>query len=307
VIHTAAIRELDFCERYPEIARSVNIVGTKNVLQAAVACSADFCLISSDAVFSGKRMTPYGENAIARPCSVYGQTKLAAERITARWPKHYIFRVSVLFGPGKLNFFETVLRTVAAGQQYTAATDQIGSATYTPDATRVIKRVVERQTYGLFHLCNPGIYSRFEFACLAASIAGLDPSKITGKRRDEFCGEARRSEYSGMRMDRLLTVGIPLPRLCSRPRTAFAKQCGESMSRLGTQDVYDTRTCQWSTWQDQSLTTRAWKLSMMLVLGRQSISEGGTHAQPVDGDAIFRAFQRAGHRRRTIQSFKCLR
>ena len=212
VIHTAAIRELDFCERYPEIARSVNIVGTKNVLQAAVACSADFCLISSDAVFSGKRTTPYGENAIARPCSVYGQTKLAAERITARWPKHYIFRVSVLFGPGKLNVFETVLRTVAAGQQYTAATDQIGSATYTPDATRVIKRVVERQAYGLFHLCNPGIYSRFEFACLAASIAGLDPSKIMGKRRDEFCGEARRSEYSGMRMDRLLAFGIPLPR-----------------------------------------------------------------------------------------------
>ena len=211
VIHTAAMRDLDLCEKQPELARAVNIEGTKNTLQAAVACAADFAFISSDAVFSGRRSLPYSEDDVPRPCSVYGHTKLAAERIVAQWPRHFIFRISVLFGREKLNLIETILRTVATGRQYAAATDQIGSATYAPDAIRVIRSVTERHAYGLFHLCNPGEYSRFELASLAVSVARLAESGVVGRRRDEFDGAATRSEYSAMRMDRLLTLGIPLP------------------------------------------------------------------------------------------------
>ncbi len=211
VIHTAAIRDLDECEKRPELARAVNIEGTRNTLEAAVACSADFAFISSDAVFSARRFLPYGEDDIPRPCSIYGHTKLAAERIVAGWPRHFIFRISLLFGGGTLNVIETILRTVASGRQYTAATDQIGSATYLPDAVRVINCITQRRAYGLFHVCNPGEYSRYELASLAVSTAGLSGSRVVGKRRDEFDGAATRSEYCAMRMDRLLQLGVPLP------------------------------------------------------------------------------------------------
>jgi dTDP-4-dehydrorhamnose reductase len=211
VIHAAAIRDLDLCEKQPDFARAVNIEGTRNTLQATAACAADFAFISSDAVFSGTRSLPYGEDDIARPCSVYGQTKLTAEAIVSQWPRHFIFRLSVLFGNGTPNVIETILRTVASGRQYAAATDQIGSATYIPDAARVIEGVIDRRAYGLFHVCNPGEYSRFDLASLAVSIAGLPGSRVVGRRRDEFDGAATRSEYCAMRMDRLPEVGIQLP------------------------------------------------------------------------------------------------
>jgi dTDP-4-dehydrorhamnose reductase len=212
VIHTAAARGLDWCETHPEAAKTINIGGTKNVLRAAAACAAGFAFISSDAVFSGEHSTPYREYEIARPCSVYARTKFIAERIVSQWPRHHIFRVSVLFGPGKGNYIEEVLRAVAAGRQYAAATDQIGSATYTPDAAGVIGKVVEHKIYGLFHLCSPGIYSRREIARLAVSIAGLDPAMVVGKLRDQLGGIAKRSEYSGMKMQALQSCGISLPR-----------------------------------------------------------------------------------------------
>ncbi len=120
--------------------------------------------------------------------------------------------MSALFGPGKGNFIEEVLRAVAAGRQYAAATDHIGSATYTPDAASVIGEVIERRIYGLFHLCSPGIYNRFEIARLAVSIAGLDPTMVIGKLRSQFGGVAKRSEYSGMKMQALQSCGISLPR-----------------------------------------------------------------------------------------------
>jgi dTDP-4-dehydrorhamnose reductase len=212
VIHTAAVRGLDFCESYPDIAWTVNLEGTRNVLDAAMACGAGICFVSSDAVFSGERSAPYSEIDEPKPCSVYAQTKVAAEQIVSSWPNHRIFRVSLLFGPGKENFVERALRILAAGGEYNAATDQIGSATYTPDAGETIKQVIERGVRGLFHLSNAGICSRFDLVCRAVSIAGLDISKVRAMRRDEFHGAATRSEFCGMKMNRLAECGIPAPR-----------------------------------------------------------------------------------------------
>lgn len=212
VIHTAAIPDLDVCEADPEKAFLVNVEGTRHVVSAAQEIGATVVYISTDAVFDGEKRTPYTESDPANPPTVYGRTKVLAEQTVRGLPNHSIFRVSVLFGPGKTNFVEKGLRRIASGKEYVVAADQVGSATYTLDAAAKIMEVVEARRCGLFHLSNTGACSRFELARRAAILAGLDPDKVIGKPADQMGKPAPRLKYAVMQMQALKQAGFAPPR-----------------------------------------------------------------------------------------------
>ena len=70
VFHAAALKHLPLLERYPAEAVKSNVFGTRNVLEAAAACSVEsFVNISTDKA--------------ADPVSVLGYSKRVAERLTA--------------------------------------------------------------------------------------------------------------------------------------------------------------------------------------------------------------------------------
>ncbi len=168
--------------------------------------------ISTDAVFDGLKRTPYTESDPANPPTVYGRSKLMAEQIVRYLPSHWIFRVSVLFGPGKTNFVEKGLHALAAGEEYVVASDQMGSATYTLDAAEKILEVVEAKRYGLYHLSNTGACSRLELARQAATFAGLNPSRVVGKPMEQMGRLAKRLKYAVMEMEALQAARFKLPR-----------------------------------------------------------------------------------------------
>ena len=212
VIHPAGMPDLDACEADPAQAFLVNVHGTRNVVEAAREAGAEVVYISTDAVFDGKKQTPYTESDPAIPPTVYGRTKLRAERMVRASPNSCVFRVSVLFGPGKTNFVEKGLRKIAAGEEYEVAVDQIGSATYTLDAALKIMEVVEARRYGLYHLSNFGGCSRLELARRAAELAGLDPGRTVGKPSEQMGRRAARLKYVVMAMDALKQAGFSPPR-----------------------------------------------------------------------------------------------
>ncbi|MBI4461376.1 MAG: NAD(P)-dependent oxidoreductase [Acidobacteria bacterium] len=212
VVHPAGIPDLDICEAEPAKAFQVNVHGTRHVVEAARELGAGLVYISTDAVFDGKKQTPYDESDPTSPPTVYGRTKLRGEHLVRELERHWIFRVSVLFGPGKTNFVEKGLRKLAAGEEYVVAVDQVGSATYTLDAAHKIMEVVEAGRTGLFHLSNQGSCSRLELARCAAELAGLDPDKVIGKPREEMGRRAHRLAYAVMGMQALSRAGFALPR-----------------------------------------------------------------------------------------------
>jgi dTDP-4-dehydrorhamnose reductase len=212
IIHAAALPDLDVCEADPTTAFLVNVEGTRHVVEAAREAHAAVAYISTDAVFDGKKQAPYIESDPTDPPTVYGRTKLLGEQIVGGLPNHWIFRVSVLFGPGKTNFVEKGLRRIAAADKYVVAADQLGSATYTLDAAQKVMEVVEARRYGLFHLSNFGACSRFELARRAATLAGLDSGKVIGKPMDQMGRRAPRLKYAAMEMQALQQAGFALPR-----------------------------------------------------------------------------------------------
>lgn len=212
VIHAAAIPSPDICEREPAQAYLVNVHGTRHVVEAAGEIGAGVAYISSDSVFDGEKQSPYVESDPTIPPTVYGRTKLRSERLVAALPRHWIFRVSVLFGPGKKNFIEKGLRAMASGEQYVVASDQMGSTLYTLDGAQKILEVIESGRCGLYHLSNQGPCSRYELAKYAAEKAGLGLSTLVGIPSDQMGRPAKRLKYAVMEMRALKGAGFTLPR-----------------------------------------------------------------------------------------------
>ena len=212
VIHTAAIPDPDLCEREPDRAFQANVVATRNVVAIAKELGLSLAQISTDAVFDGTKTTPYTEEDKPNPISVYGKTKLLAEAEVATLQSYWIFRISVVFGPGKDNFVSKGLRTIKSGGTYTVAADQVGSATYSLDAAHTIMQVMAGGNVGLFHLSNQGVCSRLDLAQQAVICAGLPPDRVIGRPLAEMGRPAPRPKYAVMEMNALKRAGISPPR-----------------------------------------------------------------------------------------------
>jgi dTDP-4-dehydrorhamnose reductase len=230
VIHPAGIPDLDVCEADPAKGFLVNYHGVRNVVEAARDVGAGVAYISTDAVFDGKKGTPYLESDPAIPPTVYGRTKLRGEQAVKTLPAHWIFRVSVLFGPGKTNFIEKGLAKLAAGETYAVAADQMGSATYTLDAAAKMMEIIEARRYGLYHLSNQGACSRYDLALKAAEIAGLDSSKIIGKPDAEMGRRAPRLKYAVMSLSGLEAAGFAPPRRWQEALAEYVHSLGASQT-----------------------------------------------------------------------------
>jgi dTDP-4-dehydrorhamnose reductase len=227
VIHSAAIPDLDICEADPAKGFLVNVHGSRHVVAAARHLGAAVAFISSDAVFDGKKTSPYVESDAAIPPTVYGRTKLRGEQIVSALPEHFIFRVSVLFGPGKINFIDKGLQRIAQGQEYVVANDQTGCAAYTLDAARAMMGMVEAKRYGLYHLANQGACTRYELAQKAAELAGLNPERVIGIPSAQMGRRAARLKYAVMEMRNLRAVGFDLPRSWEEALREYLAQTGQ--------------------------------------------------------------------------------
>jgi dTDP-4-dehydrorhamnose reductase len=212
VIHAAAIPDLDICEADPTLAFSVNVDGTRNVVEAAREIGAAVAFVSSDSVFDGKKTTPYIETDATIPGTVYGRTKVQGEEIVGALPTHWIFRVPVLFGLGKVKFVEKGLLKLMKGEEYFVASDQVASASYTLDAARTMMELIEARRHGVFHVANAGQCSRYELARRAAELAGLNSKLVIGRPLTEMGGRAKRLNYSVLEMRALKQNGIVAPR-----------------------------------------------------------------------------------------------
>ncbi|MFQ6053890.1 MAG: NAD-dependent epimerase/dehydratase family protein [Candidatus Bathyarchaeia archaeon] len=115
VAHLAALPGLILCEERPEEAVSVNIYGTRQVLEAARGMDVEkviFC--SSAAVYGVPETLPVVEGHPLRPLNLYGVTKLAGEKLMGAYHENYGMETAVLrfgnvFGVGLYTSWDTVI------------------------------------------------------------------------------------------------------------------------------------------------------------------------------------------------------
>ena len=213
VINTAAYNLVDRAEDDGRSAFALNAEAVGTLAAVCQAAGARLVHFSTDYVFDGVKRTPYLETDSPQPVSVYGESKLAGERLALeRCERSVIFRVCGLFGlagslgKGKGNFVETMLRLSREGRPLRVVSDQVLCPSYTLDLARKVWKVLPKVAHPVYHLTNAGQVSWYEFARRALELAGVT-ADLTPVTAAEYGARARRPAYSVLAHAHLAALG----------------------------------------------------------------------------------------------------
>jgi dTDP-4-dehydrorhamnose reductase len=196
VINCAAYTAVDRAETEQDAAYRVNVLGARNVAQAARGVGARVVYFSTDYVFDGTATEPYDEDAPTAPLSVYGRTKLQGEQATREAnPDHLVLRLAWLYGRSGHNFVRTVLRLARAKDELRIVDDQVGSPTFTEDVVHQLWTAIEDDCTGTYHCVNTGQASWHAFASHIVHRLGLNVP-VVPIRTVDYPTPARRPTYS---------------------------------------------------------------------------------------------------------------
>ena len=168
---------------------------------------------------------PYGEGDVASPISVYGQTKVAAERaIEEALDDHLIIRTTAVYGwnPTSPNFAMHIWQRLGDGETLQAPSDQITTPTLADYLAAVSLLLVQGDAQGAVNVVGADRLSRAEFAQVVARSLALDAELVEPTPTSELGQAAARPLEGGLRTDRLRalldTEPMPLDEALKRLR-----------------------------------------------------------------------------------------
>jgi len=206
LINCSAYNAVDRAESDFEQACLVNAAGPGNLALAAEESGIPLMHFSTDFVFDGEKGEPYTIDDQPHPLSRYGESKLLGERAVAKaCGRALVVRLSWVFGSGNDNFVKKILHWAADRDVLRVVDDQISRPAYTVDLAPLIIDLLDSRAYGLYHLANSGICSRYEWACRIVELSGLS-TKVEPAASSEFETAARRPRFSALDLSSIEAV-----------------------------------------------------------------------------------------------------
>ena len=222
IINTAAITNVDYCEKFEKNAFDVNVTGTKNIAKIAEKLGSKLIHISTDAVFSGNKKF-YAEEDRPNPISVYGKTKLESEKIISKVTDSIILRPSVIFGwipfeyiktrdesRKTMNFGLWVLDQLYKNNKMLIVNDQINTPTLADNLAENIFKIIKKDLTGIFHLSGLSCISRLDFSKKIAKTFGYSNNLISSISSEKLKQIAPRTLESCLKCDKIVQNGVDL-------------------------------------------------------------------------------------------------
>ncbi|MFC2015919.1 dTDP-4-dehydrorhamnose reductase [Chloroflexota bacterium] len=190
VINSAAITDVDGCERDPERAFRVNAFGAQNLALACAWTGAIMLQISTNDVFDGRLGRAYYEWDPPSPQSVYARSKAAAEHaVRTLLSRFYIVRTAWLYARGGTNFPSKIIAAADRLGALQVVTDEVSAPTYAPDLAQAVSLLIRTEHFGIYHFTNSGRCSRYDWAVKILELSGrghvpVEPITTEGWQRD---------------------------------------------------------------------------------------------------------------------------
>jgi dTDP-4-dehydrorhamnose reductase len=215
VVNCAAFHNVDVCEQQAERAFAVNALAVDR--GAALCAERGIALlnISSDYVFDGHASAAYNEDDCPRPISAYGASKLAGEGLVLRRAmKAFVVRTCGVYGvhasKSKGTFIDRIIAQARSGETPRVVSDVVASPTYAGHLAIALRSLIERGAPGLYHACNVGAASWYDFARAALDLAGIE-QPIEPISAAQWKAPARRPAFSALANIKLDALGIVMP------------------------------------------------------------------------------------------------
>ena len=186
LVNCAGQHSPDAAEAAPARTFRANAHAVADLAALCDARNARFVHVSADAVFGSDplRSRPWREDDATGPVNVLGASLALGETLAEQAAEDVtIVRVGPLFGMGRDNWVESIIRCARQGEVRAAAADYV-SPTAAADAAHFILRLLaDGADSGKYHVVNGGAASRLGLATTVARRLGLDATIHPAPRR----------------------------------------------------------------------------------------------------------------------------
>jgi dTDP-4-dehydrorhamnose reductase len=196
VIHCAAISSIAEAQKNPALTRRVNVEMTR--MLAELAAEVQCIFFSTDVVFDGRKGN-YVETDAPNPLHFYGETKVAAEQIVLKNPKHLVVRTSINGGVsrvGNRGFNEELRLSLQGGQGMTLFTDEYRSPIPAVKTARAVWELAEKNCAGIYHVAGAEKLSRWQIGQLLIKRWPEVTTEIKSGSAKDFPGPPRALDTS---------------------------------------------------------------------------------------------------------------
>lgn len=212
IINCAANVNLDFIEKNPDIGRSVNADGPKNLAKVALKNKIRLVHISTDGVFDGNGSL-YKEEDIPNPINKYGETKLLGERNIQEILDDYVIIRTNFYGINerKMSLLNWIIQKLSQKEEIIGFNDIIFNPLEVSNLSKLVIDVVQSDFKGILHLASNDVISKYEFAMKVANIFNFDENLITkGTSNDVklIASRPKNTSLSNKKAQKILTTKI---------------------------------------------------------------------------------------------------
>ena len=203
IINAAGYTKVDDAEREKDMASAANVDGPKTLARVAQEIGAMMIHFSTDQVFDGTGNVPLTEEDTPNPINYYGLTKLKGEEYVLRYRESIVLRVQWIYGRVK-NRFATLKRQ----STFQTFNDRFGAPIWTRDISEIVWALIEKPTFGLFHVAYDDYASFTEIYDFIKEEAKLSV-KLTPIATEEAHLVARRPKFTVLSNAKLKdTLGV---------------------------------------------------------------------------------------------------
>ncbi|MFM9056465.1 MAG: SDR family oxidoreductase [Bacteroidota bacterium] len=201
VIHTAAMTDVDACERDPKACQLNNVECVRLLTELCRSRKAHLIHLSTDFVFDGLS-GPYREEDPIGPLSEYARSKATAEEIVREAGTPWtIIRTMIIYGvtddQQRSNVVLWTKRSLEEGKDIRVISDQYRGPTLAEDLADACAIAALNKVTGLFHVSGREVVSSVEIAQRTARFFNLDERQISPVTTEELAQAARRPLRTG--------------------------------------------------------------------------------------------------------------
>ena len=146
IINCSAMSELNKCQSNPQKAYEINSLFPYRLSLLSKFANAILIHFSTDAVFDGKKKSIYSVGDKASPNTVYGQSKLAGERLISSYDKSIIIRLLLLYDKyHKKQIIGVLTKELINGKKIFASKDVYSTPVNSSDIALFIKKILKEK------------------------------------------------------------------------------------------------------------------------------------------------------------------
>lgn len=214
ILNTAAITNIDYCEKNPEDVFMTNTRPAAFLAELAAELNAYLIHISTDHFYSGDGRKQHAEDDQITLVNEYARSKYLAESLTRLYQNSLIIRTNIVGfrgNPYNPTFLEWCLKNLTEMNQITLFDDFFTSSIDVYRFSEILLDLIRKNTTGIYNVAGRDVTSKREFVLDLASALHLDISHTsTGSVHD--MKSTRRADSLGLDVEKVEKIlGYTMP------------------------------------------------------------------------------------------------